>query len=202
MMGDACPGDSGGPLVLREDGKNTVIGVMSQAGGGCTLQHPRLYANVAYYLDWIKSEISDGWCQNDSGTTTTVVTSAPTTEVPTTIEVPSTTDVAITTAKGLPQECKQENVYYQGTLKQIGRWTTASNARRCELKCKRNRSCVGWTYYPKNRDKKYNKLCQTFTKVDQVKPIEDLQNEQLLGTISGSPKMCSPSTTKPVSATT
>ena len=66
-MGDACYGDSGGPLVLKDDGKNTVIGVMSQAAGGCTLQYPRLYANVAYYLDWIKSEISVSIYANANG---------------------------------------------------------------------------------------------------------------------------------------
>jgi len=113
-----------------------------------------------------------------------------TTEIPTTTEVPTTTDVPGTT-QWLPQACRQENVYYEGTIRQIGRWKTAKNANRCERKCKRRDFCAGWTYFPANvEDKEFKKRCLTFTSVEEVRPIEDYQNEQLLGTISGTPSMC------------
>jgi len=106
-------------------------------------------------------------------TTTEVPTS---TEVPSTTEVPTTTDVPTTTGSGIGQECRMENVYYQGTLRQIGRWKTAKNADRCERKCKRRSFCAGWTYFPAAiEDKAFKKRCMTFTSVDSVLPIEDFQ---------------------------
>lgn len=50
---DACQGDSGGPLVAN----HTLYGIVS-FGEGCGLpDFPGVYTNVAYYRDWIDSEI-------------------------------------------------------------------------------------------------------------------------------------------------
>merc|ERR1712200_340595 len=116
---------------------------------------------------------------------------ASTTKPPTATDVPTTTTEVITsTGSGLSTECRQENVYYEGTIRQIGRWKTAKNADKCEKKCKNKSFCVGWTYFPNIPDVEFKKRCKTFTQVDYVGPIEDYQNEQLLGTISGTPSKC------------
>jgi len=53
----AFKGDSGGPLVIKEDGKYTLIGIVSY-GFGEEIQRttvtPEVYTNVAHYIDWIK----------------------------------------------------------------------------------------------------------------------------------------------------
>jgi len=72
---DSCQGDSGGPLVLNDGGKNTVIGVVSY-GMGCARDGVAgVYAKVTGYLDWVTSNIADGWC--DGTETTTTTTAAP-----------------------------------------------------------------------------------------------------------------------------
>lgn len=51
--GDACSGDSGGPLVCD----NKLVGIVS-FGLGCAIPgYPGIYANVAYYYDWIKQYV-------------------------------------------------------------------------------------------------------------------------------------------------
>ena len=51
---DACKGDGGGPLVCQvDDGSMELAGLVSW-GIGCGEQGvPGVYANVAYYMDWI-----------------------------------------------------------------------------------------------------------------------------------------------------
>jgi len=66
---DSCQGDSGGPLAVKDDGKNTVIGVVSW-GYGCAGEDAGIYAKVTGYLDWIHSHIADGWCGGAAGPAT------------------------------------------------------------------------------------------------------------------------------------
>merc|ERR1712055_1074013 len=58
---DTCQGDSGGPLTVAENGKFTLIGVVSY-GAGCAHTTPGVYARVQGFLPWIKSIIADGEC--------------------------------------------------------------------------------------------------------------------------------------------
>merc|ERR1711970_1460809 len=67
---NSCKGDSGGPLVLKENGKNTVVGVVSHGAVGCADLVPNVaavYAKVTGYLGWIKHNIKDGWCDGSEG---------------------------------------------------------------------------------------------------------------------------------------
>merc|ERR1712109_334303 len=82
---DACQGDSGGPLTVPENGKYTLVGVVSY-GWGCASSTPGINARVQGFLPWIKNLISSGECSGSSsgssgGATTTA---KPTTAKPTT----------------------------------------------------------------------------------------------------------------------
>merc|ERR1711872_667359 len=84
---DTCQGDSGGPLTVPENGKYTLVGVVSY-GWGCASSTPGIYARVQGFLPWIKNLISSGECSgsssgSSSGATTTA-TAKPTTAKPTT----------------------------------------------------------------------------------------------------------------------
>jgi len=71
---DTCQGDSGGPMAVQEDGKYTVVGVVSY-GRGCALPgYAGVYARVTKYLPWIKKNIADGWCDGSSGPTQAPIT--------------------------------------------------------------------------------------------------------------------------------
>merc|ERR1711990_868432 len=76
---DTCQGDSGGPLTVPENGKYTLVGVVSY-GWGCASSAPGIYARVQGFLPWIKNLISSGECSGSSssgGATST--TAKPTT---------------------------------------------------------------------------------------------------------------------------
>jgi len=72
---DVGSGDSGGPLVIREDGKNTVIGIVSHARlTKCKYKWNNgklerecyfvidVYIRVTGFLNWIKEKVGNGWC--------------------------------------------------------------------------------------------------------------------------------------------
>ena len=80
---NSCQGDSGGPLVVKEDGRYTVVGVVSYGIGCANADTAGVYARVNNYLDWINTNVADGWC---SGTNPPVqpTTASPTTQAPAT----------------------------------------------------------------------------------------------------------------------
>merc|ERR1712193_375577 len=84
---DTCRGDSGGPLTVPENGKYTLVGVVSY-GWGCASSTPGIYARVQGFLPWIKNLISSGECSGSSSsggaTTAKPTTAKPTTAKPTT----------------------------------------------------------------------------------------------------------------------
>merc|ERR1712107_247121 len=87
---DACQGDRGGPLTVPENGKYTLVGVVSY-GSGCASSTPGVYVRVQGFLPWIKNLISSGECSGaSSGSSGAATTSKPTTAKPTSAK-PTTT---------------------------------------------------------------------------------------------------------------
>merc|ERR1711997_1019677 len=75
---DTCQGDSGGPLTVPENGKYTLVGVVSY-GWGCASSTPGIYARVQGFLPWIKNLISSGECSGSSSGSSSATTAKPTT---------------------------------------------------------------------------------------------------------------------------
>merc|ERR1712117_562508 len=79
---DTCQGDSGGPLTVPENGKYTLVGVVSY-GWGCASSTPGIYARVQGFLPWIKNLVASGECSGSSSSSG-ATTAKPTTAKPTT----------------------------------------------------------------------------------------------------------------------
>lgn len=53
LGGDSCNGDSGGPLSVRQEGRTTLVGVVSFGPNECGNGDPAIYTRVASYADWL-----------------------------------------------------------------------------------------------------------------------------------------------------
>ncbi|XP_076332764.1 trypsin-1-like [Tachypleus tridentatus] len=57
---DSCSGDSGGPMVIKEDGRITILGIVSFGLEICAYPGwPSVYTKVSSFIDWIEENTVD-----------------------------------------------------------------------------------------------------------------------------------------------
>ncbi|XP_013787189.1 chymotrypsinogen A-like [Limulus polyphemus] len=57
---DSCSGDSGGPMVIKEDGRITIVGIVSFGLELCASSGwPSVYTRVSSFMDWIAENTMD-----------------------------------------------------------------------------------------------------------------------------------------------
>merc|ERR1740128_295286 len=59
---DSCAGDSGGPLIRLENGRYTVIGLVSYGYICASRNHAGMYTRVTSFMKWINNVVKDGQC--------------------------------------------------------------------------------------------------------------------------------------------
>ena len=69
---NTCSGDSGGPLVCHQNGQTVLTGIVSFGMKPCTKDHPKVFARVSNYIEWIRENMENQTIK--LSTTTTIKT--------------------------------------------------------------------------------------------------------------------------------